>query len=350
MSADHESKPMRPTIKTIATLAGVSRGTVDRVLNNRPNVSPDKHEKVLEAIRKLNYKPNIAARTLALNNKKVRIGVLTPPWTGHFLGEVTRGLDAAAEDFKLYGVELVSRRCETNTPDDFIAALDAMLGQDVKGIALCAVNSMSVREKVREIVSAGIPVVTFNSDITDSGRVCFVGQDIRKAGVIAAGLMERMTRPEGKILIAAGNLEFAGHRERVDGFHHLWHGLGRSSESCLLIQTFNDYDVTFQKVRAALAGDDAICGVYMANDSVPACVEAIGSLALSRRIRVVAHDLSPEHRELLLYGAVDFVIGQDIFYQGHRPIELLAGLIDGVRPERDVEKTGVHIITAESVI
>ena len=53
------------TIKQIADLCGVSRGTVDRVLNNRGNVKPEKRELILEMAKKLHYRPNPAGKALA---------------------------------------------------------------------------------------------------------------------------------------------------------------------------------------------------------------------------------------------------------------------------------------------
>lgn len=339
----------KPTIAMIAKLSGVSRGTVDRVINNRPNVRPEKADRVRRVVEKLNYRPNLTARALAKKAAKRKLGVIFPAWPGFFEEEIRRGIDAAGRDLLLSGVEIVREACPSKLPADFIGIMDRLLRQGARGLALCPINSVGIRDRIRELRAEGVPVVTFNSDIADSGRACFVGQDIVRTGVIAAGLMERITAPGSMVLIAAGNLEFKAHRERVDGFRHHWHGLGRRDDACLIVQTYNDHDVTFEKVSAALAANPGVGGVYMANDSVPACVEAIGSLGLSRRVRVVAHDLSPEHRALLLYGAVDFIIGQDLFFQGYRPVELLARMLDGVRPERDLEQTGVNIITAESV-
>lgn len=57
------------TIKEIATLAGVSRGTVDRVLNHRGDVNPQTEKKILQIIRDLDYKPNKAGIVLAAQKK-----------------------------------------------------------------------------------------------------------------------------------------------------------------------------------------------------------------------------------------------------------------------------------------
>ena len=65
-----------PTIKEIAILAGVSRGTVDRVLNNRGSVSADKVKKVQEIAKALNYTPNLAGKTLAVKKKQLKFGYI----------------------------------------------------------------------------------------------------------------------------------------------------------------------------------------------------------------------------------------------------------------------------------
>ena len=60
------------TIKDIADLAGVSRGTVDRVLNNRGAVNSQTAEKIMEIVRALDYRPNKAGTALAAQKKKYR--------------------------------------------------------------------------------------------------------------------------------------------------------------------------------------------------------------------------------------------------------------------------------------
>ena len=56
--------PQKYTILDIAKTAGVSRGTVSRVLNNHPSVSDQTRQKVLEVIKRLDYSPNFSARSL----------------------------------------------------------------------------------------------------------------------------------------------------------------------------------------------------------------------------------------------------------------------------------------------
>ena len=67
---------MAVTIKQIAEMCNVSRGTVDRVLNHRGRVSEETLQKVNDAVEKLGYKPNTFGKALALQKKKLRIGII----------------------------------------------------------------------------------------------------------------------------------------------------------------------------------------------------------------------------------------------------------------------------------
>ena len=64
------------TLKEIADLAGVSRGTVDRVLNHRGSVNPQTEKKILEIVQALDYKPNKAGIVLAAQKKNLKLGVV----------------------------------------------------------------------------------------------------------------------------------------------------------------------------------------------------------------------------------------------------------------------------------
>src|SRR5690242_8055213 len=65
-----------PAMRDVANLAGVSHQTVSRVVNDHPNVRSETRERVLAAMRQLDYQPNAAARTLATNRSQT-IGLVT---------------------------------------------------------------------------------------------------------------------------------------------------------------------------------------------------------------------------------------------------------------------------------
>ena len=76
------------TIKQIADMCGVSRGTVDRVLNNRGNVKPDKQKLILDMAKKLNYIPNPAGRALVSRRSNPTVGVILPSKGIRFFDDV----------------------------------------------------------------------------------------------------------------------------------------------------------------------------------------------------------------------------------------------------------------------
>ncbi|SHJ17765.1 regulatory protein, lacI family [Dethiosulfatibacter aminovorans DSM 17477] len=84
---------MRPTINDVAREAGVSRGTVDRVINNKGNVSKKSEEKVLAAIKKLDYVKSPFASALAKRSNRIKIGIIYPDLDHYFWNEVDRGID-----------------------------------------------------------------------------------------------------------------------------------------------------------------------------------------------------------------------------------------------------------------
>ncbi|NLC47639.1 MAG: LacI family transcriptional regulator [Firmicutes bacterium] len=83
------------TIYDVAKKAGVGVGTVSRVINGSPHVSPRTRERVLEAIAELDYQPHAVARSLATNRTNA-IGVLVPFFTNYFFLEVLRGIQDVA--------------------------------------------------------------------------------------------------------------------------------------------------------------------------------------------------------------------------------------------------------------
>ena len=91
-------------IKDIAERAGVSVGTVDRVLHERPNVSPKALEKVKKALAEMDYKPNMYASALAYNKSYTFYCIIPKHESEAYWEEVEEGVRAACErrrDFRV---------------------------------------------------------------------------------------------------------------------------------------------------------------------------------------------------------------------------------------------------------
>ena len=344
----------RPTIQMVAERSGVSRGTVDRVINNRSYVKAEVRERVLAAIEELGYgmpREGLTAVLPAGPVEPLRLGVVLPNWVGHTRLEMLRGIEAARAELSRCRVEVLVAECQTDIPAEVIERIDGLVKDGAKGIAICAIADPAIENKVDLLADAGVPVITFNSDLPDSRRLCFIGQDYTKSGRIAAEMMSKCIPQNGQILAVAGNLEFNGHRKRLDGFCARMRELGFAAGQIEVIETYNDYHVTRRKVGEVLAQNPRLAAVYMANQSVAGCADAVKEAGKTGALRIICHDVSENTKKLLRERRVDLTISQDIFNQGYQPLVLLQGLLQrGIDPcsvERSV--SGIEIVCAESL-
>jgi LacI family transcriptional regulator len=118
--------------------------------------------------------------------------MLLPWWSSYFEKELTQGIEAAQQDLRSYNINILIERYETGTADECLECLDSLVDQGIHGIAICAKNLPGIQQKLSSIVQKGIPVVTFNTDISDCRRLCFVGQDFIKEGRIGAAIMAKL--------------------------------------------------------------------------------------------------------------------------------------------------------------
>ena len=86
------------TIKDIAQVAGVSRGTVDRVLHNRGHVDPAVAERIFNIAKDLSYRPNRAGQALANMGRKRRIGIVMPSLSNPFFLDIKNGMEKSGEE------------------------------------------------------------------------------------------------------------------------------------------------------------------------------------------------------------------------------------------------------------
>lgn len=342
----------KATIQSVAERAGVSRGTVDRVINNRSYVSAEVRARILQAIEETGYVP--PRQTRAQQSQRdfppLRLGVVLPNWTGGFKNEVSEGIAKARGELARFHVEVHVHVCESDLPVECIEHLDALVAWGAQGIALCALNDILIESKICELAERGIPCITFNSDLPGSKRLCFVGQDYAKSGRIAAELLSKCVPRNAHILAMVGNLEYHGHRTRLDGFCARMHELGFSAAQIEITETYNNYRLTRDKVRQALGDTPNLQAIYMVNRSVTGCTDALRQAGAVGRVHVIAHDVSARTKQLLQEGSLDFTITQDMVRQGYLPLVLLRELLhNGTCPQDDQLSTRISIICSQNI-
>ena len=119
----------RVTIKDVAELAGVSRQTVSRAINDKGEISPATKERVMDAVEQLGYRPNRLAQGMVTQRTRT-VGLVVPDITNPFFPEVARGVQDLAR-LNEYNVVL----CNTDSgPEEEIKTLESLMAQGVDGI------------------------------------------------------------------------------------------------------------------------------------------------------------------------------------------------------------------------
>ena len=248
---------MAVTIQKIAELSGVSRGTVDRVLHGRPNVNPMIREKVVRAAEKLGYQSPVPPKSADCR----QAAILIPQWTdGHFNRQIVSGIRKALRYIADPAFILTEQPLRTMTMQELLRAMDEQIRSGVDGLIIRAENTPEVRAAIEQAVQKGVTVITYDADVPHSGRLCHAGQDLVRAGAIAAGVMARLIRPPEHVLIVTGNLRMEAHKGRVDGFCRRLLELGFSEDAYRVIETNEMPELTGELVAQALQADSRQVG------------------------------------------------------------------------------------------
>ncbi|MBM3130597.1 MAG: LacI family transcriptional regulator [Chloroflexi bacterium] len=140
------------TIRDVAKLAGVSTATVSHVVNNSRTVRPETRKAVLDAIKRLNYRPSAIARSLTTNVTRT-IGVLVANITSPFFAALVRGIENRLE---AYGYQLIV--CNTDEQASREARyLDLLLARRVDGMIIAPTGEP--QPLWRDFVAHNIPLV-----------------------------------------------------------------------------------------------------------------------------------------------------------------------------------------------
>lgn len=337
------------TIKEIAAMAGVSRGTVDRVLNHRGSVNPATAEKIEKIAKDLDYKPNVAGLVLAAQKKRLKLGVILFSPENPFYIDVLQGVTEKAEELAGYNCTVLIRQISFGVEAQ-LHAINELVAAEVNGIALAPYNDERVRKRINELYDQGIPVVTLNTDIENSKRIAYVGSHYNKSGATAAGLLHLMTSGQVNVGIITGSSNILCHTERIAGFTETLKPYRDSIHITEIIEVHDDEIESYEKTTQLLTAHPEINALYFAAGGVYGGCRSITALGLQDKMRVVAYDMVPTTKELMRKGTIAAVICQQPKVQGSKPLSLLfTYLTTGELPEKEHNYVAVDIRIRENL-
>lgn len=189
-----------PTVFDIAREAGVSRGTVDRVIHRRGRFSSETEVRVRDAIRRLGYSANLNAAKLA-SRKARRIACLLPSFKeGEYWDYINRGLVEAAGTLG-FNLDLQMFLYDQESSDSFRECGHRLLDASADGVILNAVFKDEVIAFAARLEERGIPYAFIDNDVEGLGNVLYVGFDVYRGGELAAFLLTLSGNPEEILLV-----------------------------------------------------------------------------------------------------------------------------------------------------
>ncbi|GLL08046.1 LacI family DNA-binding transcriptional regulator [Dactylosporangium matsuzakiense] len=205
----------RTTMEDVAREAGVSKGTVSRVMNGRNWVKPATRDAVLEAMRRTGFVANATARSLAMRRTDSVALVLGAPATRLFENpNYSLLLQVITDELALSDYSLIFMSGARPADRDRLARF--LRGGHVDGVILLSAGEPEVDELIRLLQSQPIPVMVSGHPFPDGDPLPFVAAD-DVAGSVALG-RHFVDRGYRRIGVIASHLEAAGARIRVSAF------------------------------------------------------------------------------------------------------------------------------------
>lgn len=339
-------------IKDIAERAGVSVGTVDRVLHKRPNVSKTALEKVEKALEEMNYQPNAYASALAYNKSFHFYFFL--PWHSFeaYWDEVEDGAHKAETyraDFHINVEFVYYRRFEE---ESFEAEAQKIIEANPDGVVVVPSTLEKTRMLTNVLHERNIPFVMLDSYMPDLQPLAFFGQDSFASGYFAAKMFMLLANQEKQVMLMRhihdGKFSSKQQANREVGFRHYMLDHYPEIE---IVQLDMPTDTSRKKYDSLL---DAFFQKY---PNIHHCItlnaraHTIGDYLLrqnKRNCQVMGYDMVPKNVECLRRGSVSFLIAQHAYQQGYECIDALFRAVVLKQKVEPVNYMPIELITKEN--
>lgn len=335
------------TIKDIAQLAGVSKGTVDRVIHNRGNVAKDVENKVRALLTEINYQPNLIARNLK-NNKIFNIGILIPdPEIDAYWAVCTDGINSALAEFSAFDVRINTFLYDPTSTADFLTRNEQLFKSEPDVILMVPLFYKEATRVLKHYQSLNIPIGTFNNQITSSSA-SFIGQDLYQSGRIAAKLLHSIS-DKGDMAIVHIDEKYknAVHmQEKEKGFRNYFENLDNFENTILTCKV--KYIETEDKLRDFINDHPNLEGMFVTNSKAFHVARLLES-EHKTHIKLVGYDLLCDNVNYLNTGTIDFLIHQNPRQQAYLGLKYLIEYLVFDKPIPEKFLLPIDIINSENV-
>ncbi|WP_018626011.1 LacI family DNA-binding transcriptional regulator [Niabella aurantiaca] len=336
-------------VKEIAKMTNVSIATVDRVLHNRPGVSPATEKKIRAVIRKYNYQPNILARTLA-TRKTLKLAALIPAVSKEttYWQAPLDGIDEAENEIRQFGIAVEKYFFDLNDAQSFVRQARKILRNKADGVLLAPHFANDAETFSRQLADKQIPFVYINSDVPGQENLSYIGPHLYQSGYLGGQLADFIGGEKSTCLVV--NISripdsYYYLLKKEEGFRAYFEGRNKVKILKTDIQK-TDYP-SIKKELTALLNTHKIDLIFVTNSRVFYVARFLEERGMEH-IRLIGFDMIDRNIRHLEEGTIDFLISQKPREQAYRGILALYNkLIKGA----DVEKQcfmPIDIITKEN--
>ncbi|MBS7400563.1 MAG: substrate-binding domain-containing protein [Prevotella sp.] len=340
-------------IKDIAMRAGVSVGTVDRVLHERPNVSESARKKVEEALKEMNYQPNMYASALAYN-RSYTFYVLIPKHDQlAYWEEIEEGVQTAVNALRDFHIAAHIEYYKRFDEGSFEEVTDKCLQNNPDGFVIVPTDIEVTRKFTDKLHEIGTPFVLLDSYMPDLRPLAFFGQNSFSSGYFAARMLMLIANQEKEIVLMKitknGQMMSKQQDNREVGFRHYMRDHYPSIEIITL-------EMPFEATRAEY--DELLENFFAQHPHIHQCI-TLGSrahimgdflLRTNRRdVQIMGYDMVGKNAECLRLGSVSFLIAQHAYQQGYFCVNALFRAIVLKKKVEPVNYMPIELLTKENV-
>lgn len=313
-------------IVDIAKMAGVSVGTVDRVIHNRGRVSEDNRKKVKAILEMVDYQPNLMARSLASKKQYHFVAIIPSFSQGDYWEAISEGIDKAAQEMESYNITITKYFFDQYNNESFDDIIHHLPNEKIDGVLIATLFTDSVIRLSRELAKQEIPYVYVDSNIAGEHQLAYFGTESTDAGVIAAKLLADKISATSDILIAriihSGKNDSNQGKNRCEGFFQYLKEMGYAGTFQEVELKIDDSVYNFLKLDEIFEGNPNLEGAVIFNST---CY-ILGNYLKARemkRIKLVGYDLIDKNTRLLSEGIIAALIAQRPEQQGYDGIKSL---------------------------
>lgn len=177
------------TIKDIASMAGVSPGTVDRILHNRGKVSEKAARKVAEVLQNNGYKQNLHTSAVSLKKEYHIIGCMPNSNNGDYWQSIQDGVSKALDEYSDIDINYTCISYDQLDPKSCERAYESILKSEFDALVLGPTFESQTLDLCHQLDKRKIPYVFIDADVENLNPVAVIASDQRACGKVMGKLM-----------------------------------------------------------------------------------------------------------------------------------------------------------------